>query len=176
MARSREVSVAESRVPVARTPIAPSVVTKPSSATMRRKAGSRVRRSRTWVRRSQGAPGVACRLHCGSKGVRTTRRPEARAARKAEGGCEGSQEPALGAAKPGGAGSCVQAPLRFEGVADDSEAGSACRAQDGSEDSWEHMGVLVGVDVGQMQAAILKEVDLGSSLRRDFFKKAFRGE
>ena len=65
------------------------MVTKPSSATMRRKAGSSSRSRLTSARRSHGAWGVARRLHAGSKGLRTARMPAARAARSTGRNTEG---------------------------------------------------------------------------------------
>ena len=78
---SSEVSLSVSRVPVASTPMVPSVVVKPSSSTICWKVGSSARNRPTSARRSQGAFGVARKLHLGSKGLRTARIPAARAAR-----------------------------------------------------------------------------------------------
>ena len=80
ISESRELTAAILMVPVARTPIAPSVVVKPSSATIRRKPVSSARSIFTCNRRFLGALCVASMLHSGSKGLRTTesRRPELR--------------------------------------------------------------------------------------------------
>ena len=82
IARSRELSVAASRVPVATTPSNPSVVANPAVCTLFIHAGCSRRSSVTSVRLTQGPPCVARRLHAGSNGFRIARIPRCFAAFK----------------------------------------------------------------------------------------------
>ena len=62
----------------------PSVEVKPSSAMMRRNAGSKRRNMLSSARRSSGARGVARTAQTGSNGLRTALTPAARAARSSK--------------------------------------------------------------------------------------------
>ncbi len=64
------------------------------------------------------------------------------------------------AAKPAG-------PRRLEGVADCSDAGAFCDVQEGACDGGEDVGVLVGVEVSDIDAGTLELLDLGDCLALD---------
>ena len=73
-----------------------------------------------------------------------------------EAGLKAAQEDDLGAAQVRRVSGCVQAPDRFEGVANGTDAGGPGGAQDRAQDPGKHVHVLMGVDVSETQAGALQ--------------------
>jgi hypothetical protein len=48
------------------------------------------------------------------------------------------------------------------------DSGGTGGAEDGAQDCWKHVGVFVGVDVGEAQAAGLEQGDLRGGFGLDF--------
>src|SRR5450631_2200552 len=78
----------------------------------------------------------------------------------AAGGLQFAEDVDLRGAGPGGAGGGANGPHRLEGIADGADSGGTGGAEDGAQDCWKHVGVLMGVDVGEVQAAALEQGDL----------------
>ena len=92
----------------------------------------------------------------------------------AECGLEVAQKPNLQAAKPRSTRRGADAPGRLEGIADCANAGRPGSPEHRTQHPGEHVGVLVGVDVGQAHAAALEVRDLCGSFALDFsFKVGF---
>lgn len=81
----------------------------------------------------------------------------------AECGVQEPQQADLGATNEWGARCGSDAPGRLEWVADGADAAGPGGAQHRSQDTGKHVRVLVGVDVGEADAAGLKRLDLGDS-------------
>jgi len=82
-------------------------------------------------------------------------------------GAEGAEDLDLGAAEPSRLGRGADGPGGFEGVTDGADAGFAGGAEDRAQNLRKHVGVFVGVDVGEMQASVLQEGDLGGGFGFD---------
>jgi len=63
---------------------------------------------------------------------------------------------------------CGNAPCRLERIADGVNAAGARGVEDRAKHLREHVGVLVGVDVGEGDATGLQELDLGAGFCFDF--------
>src|ERR1035438_7328796 len=86
----------------------------------------------------------------------------------AAGGLQLAEDVDLGGAGPRGAGCGADGPYRFEGIADGADSGGTGGAEHGAQDCWKHVGVFVGVDVGEAQAAGLEQGDLRGGFGLDF--------
>ena len=60
-----------------------------------------------------------------------------------------------------------EGPAGFEGVADGSDAGALGDVEEGTGDGGEDVGVLVGVEVGDVDAGALELLDLGGGFAQD---------
>ena len=72
-----------------------------------------------------------------------------------EGRLEAAEEAYLEAAMTGSLRRCMEAPCRLKGIADGADSCGSGGSQDGTEHGRKHVDMLVGVDVGEVESAIL---------------------
>src|SRR6202048_5191458 len=126
----------------------------------------------------KGGEGGAVESPCGEDAERAIGGLEAVFLHEAAeaGGAQQPEEADLGAADDRSAGSGANAPCRLEGIAYGPDAAGARGAEDGAQYAGEHVRVLVGVDVGEIDATGLKGLDLGEGFGFDFVCMEFAAD
>ena len=78
--------------------------------------------------------------------------------------------------QPTGARRSTNGPFRLKGIADAMNPCFFCSAKNGAKDGWEHVGVLVRVEVREAQTAVLEAGYLRGGFGFDFFGADAAGE
>jgi hypothetical protein len=80
------------------------------------------------------------------------------------------------AAQAAGCGSSAEGPGGLEGIADGGDLAGLGGAEERAEDAGEEVSVLVGVDVGDVEASVLEAADLRGGFGGDFLGADAEGE